>query len=407
MEQKRLENYAKLIARTGGNIQPGQVVYLYAQLDQPEFVELLVKECYECGAQRVFVEWGHQNLTRLNVQYCSEEVLSRVEPHEEVKWQQQRDTLPVKLYLLSEDPDGLNGIDQEKYSKASQKRSKVFKPYRDAMENKYQWCIAAVPGKEWAHKMFPDIPVEQAVERLWDAILTVSRVNDDPIAAWDHHNARLLSRCDYLNQLGLKRLHYTAANGTDLTVGLMDESLFLGGGETSLMGHYFNPNIPTEEVFTTPKRGEAEGIVYSSKPLSYRGQLIDDFSIRFEKGKAVEVKARQGEDLLKELIAMDEGAAYLGECALVPYDSPIRESELLFYNTLFDENAACHLALGMGFANCVENFEQYSLEECRKLGVNDSIIHEDFMIGTKDLSIDGIDREGNTIPIFRNGNWAF
>ncbi|MBR3843896.1 MAG: aminopeptidase, partial [Clostridia bacterium] len=246
-----------------------------------------------------------------------------------------------------------------------------------------------------------------AVEKLWETILTVCRVDDDPVLAWKNHNEALQKRCDYLNNLQLTKLHYTASNGTDLTVGLMEQALFLGGGETALNGNYFNPNIPTEEIFTTPKRGEAEGVVYSSKPLSYRGQVIDEFFIRFEQGKAVEVGAKVGEDLLKELIAMDEGAAYLGECALVPYDSPIRESELLFYNTLFDENAACHLALGMGFANCIQNFENLSLEDCRAMGVNDSIIHEDFMIGTKDLRIDGINRNGEIIPIFSDGNWAF
>ncbi len=407
MEQQRLQNYAKLIAQTGGNVQAGQEVFIYAQLDQPKFVEMLTEECYKCGAARVFVEWAHQNLTRLHVNYVTEERLSGVEPYEEAKWNWQKENLPVKIYLLSEDPDGLNGIDQAKFSKASQKRNKVFKPYRDAMENKYQWCIAAVPGVDWAKKMFPDLSAEDGVERLWQAILDVSRVTDDPIKAWDEHNADLLARCNYLNGLGLRQLHYTASNGTDLTVGLMEEALFLGGGETSLLGHYFNPNIPSEEVFTTPKKGQAEGVVYSSKPLSYRGEVIDEFSIRFEKGKAVEVHAKVGEDLLKELIGMDEGAAYLGECALVPYDSPIRNSELLFYNTLFDENAACHLALGMGFTNCVKDFEHRTLEECRALGVNDSIVHEDFMIGTVDLSIDGIDQDGNTIAIFRNGNWAF
>jgi aminopeptidase len=407
MNENRLQKYARLIAQKGGNIQKGQEVYLYAQLDQPQFVEMLVEECYKCGASRVFVEWGHQNLTRLHVKYVTEERLGAVEPYEEAKWQLQRDKLPVKIYLLSEDPDGLNGIDQAKYSKASQNRNRVFKPYRDAMENKYQWCIAAVPGKEWAEKVFPDAKGKEAVEKLWEAILEVSRVTDDPIGAWEEHNSDLKNRCDYLNGLGLKKLHYTASNGTDLTVGLMDETMFLGGGEVSLQGIPFNANIPTEEVFATPKRGEADGIVYSSKPLSYRGQVIDNFSIRFEKGKAVEVKAGLGEDLLKELIAMDEGASYLGECALVPYDSPIRNSELLFYNTLFDENAACHLALGMGFANCVRDFENRTLEECRKLGVNDSIIHEDFMIGTKDLAIDGIDKDGKEIAIFRDGNWAF
>lgn len=407
MNQERLRRYADLIARTGGNIQPGQEVIIYAQLDQPAFVEMLVEACYVCKAARVFVEWSHQNLTRLHLEHCTTEILSRVEPYEEAKWKQQQETLPVKIYLLSEDPDGLTGIDQEKYSISSQKRSAVFKPYRDAMENKYQWCIAAVPGKAWAHKIFPNCSIEQAEERLWEAILTVSRVTDDPVEAWHAHNSALQSRCDYCNSLGLRSLSYQSANGTDLTVGLIENALFLGGGERTLSGIYFNPNIPTEEVFTTPKRGEAEGIVYASKPLSYRGELIEDFSIRFHEGKAVEVKARKGEALLLELIHMDEGAAYLGECALVPYDSPIRQSELLFYNTLFDENAACHLALGMGFANCLQNFEQYSLDQCRQMGVNDSIIHEDFMIGTEDLSIDGIDVNGKHIPLFRKGNWAF
>ena len=407
MDKKHLQRYASLIAKVGGNVQKGQEVFLYADLDQPEFVAMVVEECYKLGAKRVFVEWSFQPLTRLHVTYCDEQTLSRVESFEEAKWQQQSKVLPVKIYLLSEDPDGLNGIDQEKYSKASQCRSKVFKPYRDEMENKYQWCIAAVPGVLWAKKIFPELSEEQAVEELWKAILTVSRVDDQAEISWEKHNTRLKNRCDYLNSLELRSLHYTASNGTDFTVGLMEQGMFLGGGETALNGICFNPNIPTEEIFTTPKRGEAEGVVYSSKPLSYRGQLIDNFYVRFEKGKAVEVGAETGESLLKELIAMDEGAAYLGECALVPYDSPIRESELLFFNTLFDENAACHLALGMGFANCVKNFETLSLDECRALGVNDSIVHEDFMIGTGDLGIDGVDRHGNIIPIFRNGNWAF
>ncbi len=407
MNKKRLQQYAALIAKVGANVQKDQEVYIYADLDQPEFVSMVSEECYKLGAKRVFVEWSYQPLIRLNVTYCRLETLSRVEPFEEAKWQQQTKVLPVKIYLLSEDPDGLNGIDQEKYSQASQCRSKVFKPYRDQMENKYQWCIAAVPGVLWAKKIFPELSDAQAVEKLWETILEVSRVDDDPISAWSVHNKDLQKRCDYLNGLGLKSLHYTASNGTDLTVGLMEQALFLGGGETALNGNYFNPNIPTEEIFTTPKKGEADGIVYSSKPLSYRGQVIDEFSIRFEKGKAVEVTAKIGEDLLKELIEMDEGAAYLGECALVPYDSPIRESELLFYNTLFDENAACHLALGMGFANCIREFETLSLDECRAMGVNDSIVHEDFMIGTNDLSIDGIDANGRIIPVFREGNWAF
>jgi len=214
-------------------------------------------------------------------------------------------------------------------------------------------------------------------------------------------------RCDYLNSLNIRSLHYTADNGTDLTVGMIPEGEWKGGGDTSLQGIFFNPNIPTEECFITPMKGEAEGIVYSTKPLSYRGQLIDKFWIRFEGGKAVDSGAEQGADLLKTMLAMDEGAAYLGECALVPQHSPICESGILFYNTLFDENAACHLAMGMGFADTIKDFENKTLEECRELGVNDSMIHEDFMIGCDSMNIDAVCADGSTVAIFRDGNWAF
>ena len=282
-----------------------------------------------------------------------------------------------------------------------------MKPYIDQRENKQQWCIAAVPGAAWAKKVFPGLPKGKAIEKLWEAILHTARVNDDPVKAWEAHNANLKARCDYLNSLGIKSLHYTADNGTDLTVGLIKESRFCGGGDTSLQGIYFNPNIPTEECFISPKRGEAEGIVYSTKPLSYQGQLIDNFFMRFEGGKVVESGAEKGAELLATLIAMDEGAAYLGECALVPEASPIAESGLLFYNTLFDENAACHLAIGMGFADTIVDFQNKTLDECRELGINDSMVHEDFMIGCSSMNIDATTFDGKVVPIFKNGNWAF
>jgi aminopeptidase len=226
-------------------------------------------------------------------------------------------------------------------------------------------------------------------------------------SAWKAHNEDLARRCAYLNDLGITELEYHSSNGTNFKVGMIEDAEFKGGGENSLLGHFFNPNIPTEEVFISPKRGVAEGIVYSTKPLSYQGQLIENFSIRFEGGKVVEVHAEKNEALLQKLISMDEGASYLGECALVPYNSPIQNSGLLFYNTLFDENAACHLALGMGFADTIKNFENYTLDECRAKGINDSMVHEDFMIGSADLSIDAHTRDGRTVPIFRDGNWAF
>ena len=408
MNKTRLKKYAALIAKCGVNVQKGQEVIISADLDQPEFVKLLVDECNKAGAKRVRVEWGYQPLTKSHVKYCSEKVLSTLEEWEIQKWEHQAEVLPCKIYLLSEDPDGLKGMNQKKFAKTSAARSKIIKPIRNKMENKYQWCIAAVPGKGWAKKVFPGERTSVAMEKLWEAILSTSRVYDDPILEWKNHNESLAGRCEYLNSLGIKELEYKAKNGTDLRVGLIPDALFCAGGEKAAgSGIYFNPNIPTEETFTSPKKGEAEGIVYSSLPLSYGGQLIENFWMRFEGGKVVEVGAEKNVELLREMIAMDEGAAYLGECALVPYSSPIRESGILFYNTLFDENAACHLAIGRGFSNVLRDYENLSDEEAKAKGINDSITHVDFMIGTSDLSIVAITHDGRRVEIFRDGEWAF
>ena len=407
MKKTVLKSYAKLIATMGVNVQKGQEVFIAAELDQPEFVKMVAEECYRAGAKRVVVDWSYQPLDKIQVRWRSQKNLGTVADWEEARWKHYVDEIPCRIYLVSEDPDGMRGVNQEKMAKAQQAKYKVIKPYRDQLENKYQWCIAAVPGVAWAKKLFPNLSKAQAVEKLWEAILDASRVNEDPIAAWKAHNDDLAARCAYLNSLNIETLVYKSSNGTDLRVGMIPEAEFKGGGEYSLNNIFFNPNIPTEEVFISPMRGKAEGIVYSTKPLSYQGQLIENFSVRFEGGKAVEVHAEKNEELLKKLISMDEGAAYLGECALVPYDSPIQKSGLLFYETLFDENAACHLALGMGFADTIKDFDKYTLEECRKMGVNDSMIHEDFMIGAADLDIDAVTRDGKTVPIFRKGNWAF
>lgn len=407
MKKTVLRKYASLIANVGARVKKGQEVMIYAELDQPEFVKMLTEECYKAGAKRVDIEWSYQPLTKTHVRYRSVRTLSEMLDWEVEKLKRRVKVLPVMIYLLSEDPDGLNGMNQQKYSKGTQARYKIIKPFRDEMENKYQWCIAAVPGVEWAKKVFPGCRKSEAVEKLWEAILTTSRCTDDPVEEWNRHNENLKSKCDYLNSLDIESLHYKSSNGTDFTVGLIDGSEFAGGGEYTLSGNYFNPNIPSEEVFISPERGKAEGVVYSVMPLSYRGELIDNFSIRFENGKAVEVHAEKNEDLLKELINMDEGAAYLGECALVPFDSPIRNSGILFYNTLFDENAACHLALGEGFSQCIKGNESMTLEECRAKGINKSMIHEDFMIGAEDLDITAVTRDGREVPVFRNGNWAF
>ncbi len=408
MNKLQLRRYAKLLAKTGINVKKGQWVIVQAQLDQPEFVEMVVEELYRAGAGKVTLEWSHQPLAGLHYKYQTTQSLSEMQKWEIEKWEYKSKELPCMLYLESEDPDGLKGIDQEKFTSVRSARGKIIKPYRDSMENKYQWCIAAVPGKAWAKKVFPNLNVLQATEKLWDAILKASRADGaDPVRDWANHNDEIARRCDYLNRLGLQALEYKSSNGTDFKVGLIDGSFFMGGGEETLNGAYFNPNIPTEEIFISPKAGDAEGIVYSTKPLSYQGELIEDFSVRFENGKVAEVKAKKNVELLKKMISMDEGASMLGECALIPYDSPINNSGILFYNTLFDENASCHLALGHGFTNCVKDFDRMTREELTQLGINDSLIHVDFMIGSRDLEITGITKRGTRVPIFTNGNWAF
>ena len=407
MKKSILREYAKLIVTCGINVQKGQEVIIYADLDQPEFVQMVVEEAYKRKAKKVTVEWRYQPLEKVHVRYQSVKTLGAVTEWQKAKQEYMCEVIPCRIHIVSEDPDGLKGINMTKVSKARQLSYPILKPYRDRRENKEQWCIAAVPGKAWAKKVFPELRTSAAMEKLWEAILFTSQVTDDPIKAWEEHNADLQARCDYLNSLNIRSLHYTAANGTDLTVGMIEESCWRGGGDTTLQGIFFNPNIPTEECFISPKRGQAEGIVYSTKPLAYRGQLIDNFFFRFEAGKVVECGAEKGEDVLKTIVEMDEGAAYLGECALVPQKSPICESGILFYNTLFDENAACHLAIGMGFADTIKDFQDKTLEECRELGINDSMIHEDFMIGCDSMNIDATCADGSVVAIFRNGNWAF
>lgn len=407
MQQERLQKYARLIVKCGLNVQKGQEVLVRCGLDQPEFVAMCVEECYKLGAERVKVEWSYMPVTKLHYDHRTLESLSEVTEVEKAEWQRKVDKLTCTLWLDSDDPDGLNGADSEKIANANMARFPIIKPYREALENKYQWCIAAVPGKEWAQKIFPDLPCDKAVERLWEAILTASRVDDDPIAAWEKHNAELARHCKLLNGYNFTCLEYKSANGTDFKVGLNPRGRFAGGGETTLGTKiYFNPNIPSEEVFTSPLSGSAEGKVVATKPLSYQGKLIENFWIRFENGKVAEVHAEKNQDVLEKMVAMDEGASRLGEVALIAYNSPINNLGILFYNTLFDENASCHLALGRGFNECLCGFENMTVEECKAAGVNDSMIHVDFMIGSADMSIVGVTKDGKRIKVFEKGNWA-
>ena len=407
MDRRKLQKYAELIVKKGLNLDQGQEVLLLASLDQPEFVRTVVELCYRAGAGRVLVQWKDDPVEKLHLTYRSEKALSRLDSWElaKLKWRTRK--LPALLWLDSDDPDAMDGIDQGKRARAQMARFPKIKPFRDAMEGKFQWCIAGIPGKNWAKKVFPALPAKKAVEKLWEAILTASRAESgDPCENWDEHNRTIHRRAEKLNSFRFDSIEYKAGNGTDFRVGLIPEAQFLGGSETDRSGRVFNPNIPSEEIFTSPMRGKAEGLLVSSKPLSWQGTLIEDFSISFEGGKVVQVHAKKGEEALKRMIAMDEGASFLGEIALISWDSPINNSGILFYNTLFDENACCHVALGRGFENCIRSYESFSLDEIHRMGINDSMIHVDFMIGTPDLQITGITRDGKKVRIFRNGNWV-
>lgn len=409
MKKSILKSYANLLIKTGLNVQPGQTVEILASLDQPEFVKMCVEEAYKAKAKNVKVRWSYQPISKVIINKTKLDVLSSVNEETKVMWETREKELPCMLYLLSDDPDGLNGVNSEKYAKSRQAISKIIKPIRNNMENKYQWCIAGVPGVAWAKKLFPNLSKKQAVEKLWEAILSTSRVTENPNEAWSEHNKDLAKRCDYLNSLHIKLLHYVSvSNNTDFKVGMLENVLWEGGSEKALGSNIiFNPNIPSEECFTSPKKGVIDGVVHSSKPLSYNGQVIDDFSITFKDGKAISWTAKTNENVLKQIIQADETSCYLGECALIPFDSPISNSGILFYETLYDENASCHLALGMGFTNLVKDYEKYTQKELFDMGINDSAIHVDFMIGTRDLSIVAETFDGKTVQIFKDGNWAF
>ena len=407
--QEVLKSYARLIVRSGANVRPGQTVLLFIAVEQAPFAALLTEECYLAGAKKVQLEWQSDPISRLHFQYADQEVLSEVLPWEEAKARQMTVDLPCRIFIESEDPDALAGISPEKISAVGQSRARVLKPYRDAIDGKHQWTIAALPSEKWAQKCFPEDSVEAAMEKLWDAILATVRVDgiSDPVAAWQAHTDFISEKAAWLNSQHFRHLRYHSANGTDFTVELIPDARWEGAAAVnSLNGARYIPNMPTEEIFTSPLAGSCEGTLFATKPLSWNSQLIEDFSIHFEKGRAVSCKAGKGQALLEQMLKMDECSDMLGEVALVPKESPVNRCGFLFYETLFDENACCHVALGAGFKEVLPDGDDLTTAEAQQRGVNDSIIHVDFMVGSEDLAIDGIRADGSSAPIFRNGTWA-
>ncbi len=406
----KLQEYAQLLINVGLNVQKDQYVVISSQVDCAYFARMCIAAAYEAGAKQVIMNWNDDFATRQYYLNAADEVFDQVFP-----WEAERPIGLLKkgacfLTIAARDPENLKGVDPERIARANIASGKANEEFSiEMMNSAVQWCIASMPVPSWAKKVFPDLSKSRAVEKLWEAILSCSRaLEGDPQENWRQHNLELKSRAEALNAMGLVALEYSSANGTDLRVGLIPEALFLGGAERCpVNGVMYDPNIPSEELFITPRAGEAEGIVYATRPLAFQGVLIEDFWLRFAGGRVVELHAEKNEDALRTLVEMDEGSAMLGECALVPYMSPIRESGILFYNTLFDENAACHLALGRGYSSNIRDYEKYSLDELRAMGVNDSMVHEDFMIGSADLAVTGVTASGERIPIFRDGGWAF
>jgi aminopeptidase len=404
-----LSEYAKLCVKVGINLQKGQPLVINAPIEGADFVRLVAKHAYAAGAKQVHVNWNDETLAKLKYENAPMEVFENFP-----KWHADSLDEFAKdgagfLSIYSEDPELLKEIDPKKIAANSKAASMALKKFRKCtMNNINSWCVVSIPTKRWATKVFPNVSEEEAMEKLWDAIFKANRMDlEDPIKAWEEHIKDTEEKVKFLNENKFKKLYYKSLNGTDLEIELPEGHIWAGGGDYNSKDIFFVANMPTEEVFTMPLKTGVNGVVYSTKPLNYGGNLIDNFKLTFENGKVVDFEAKRGYEVLKDLLSLDEGAKHLGEAALVPYDSPISNSNIIFLNTLFDENASCHLALGKAYPTNIKGGENMTDEELEKKGVNDSLTHVDFMVGSKDLSIVGETKDGEKVQIFKDGNWAF
>lgn len=405
-----LKKYADFIVRVGCNVQPGQVLLIRCPLEAAPLARLCVRSGFEAGARDVQVDWSDNTVSRTRMELGAEEALSDFKP-----WQLRRyldyaesEGGVCVLHLIADDPEVYAGLDPAKLSRINAAQRRYMEPWREyTMNDRVQWSIAAMPSGPWAKKMFPDMDEDAAVETLWQLIFDVCRVTGgDPVAEWQAHLARLTELKDKMNALDLESVHFESSNGTDLTVGLAEQARWESASSRSERGVVFLPNIPTEEVFTAPHKDRVDGVVYGTKPYVFNGQLIKGFRVTFKDGKVIEHGAEQGEELLGQLLDTDEGARRIGEVALVPASSPINRSGALFYSTLFDENAACHIAFGASYPGTTVDGTRLSKEELLARGMNQSSLHEDVMIGAEDSHITGLCRDGRTVELFRDGVWV-
>ena len=405
---EKLTRYAELAVNVGVNIQPGQQLYIAASIDSATLVRKITKQAYEAGARQVHVDWNDDEISRLRYELAPEDSFSEFPAWKVQEREQLADQGAAFISIISQSPDLLKGIDSKRIAAFQKASGTALKKYRQYVQSdKISWTVLASPSKAWASKVFPELPEEQQVDALWDAIFKAVRADlADPIQEWIKHDELLHKKVDYLNDKKYAKLHYSSPK-TALEVALPKGHLWCGAGSVNEKGHTFMANMPTEEVFTVPEKTGVNGYVSSTKPLSYGGNIIDDFKITFENGKIVDITAAEGETVLKELVATDEGSHFLGEVALVPHQSPISNSNILFYNTLFDENASNHFAIGSAYAFCIEGGKTMSQEELLAHGLNQSITHVDFMVGSEEMDIDGVLADGTREPLFRGGNWSF
>ncbi|MDD6468259.1 MAG: aminopeptidase [Erysipelotrichaceae bacterium] len=409
VSENQLRKYAKLAVKMGVNVQKGQLLVISADVRDHEFVALCVEEAYKAGAGQVYVNWSSEHDALCNYQYMTKEALSDIPQWKYDQRKYAQDKGGCFLNVMSSTPGLLKGIDSEKIMAAQLAASKMFMPLQSyTMNNEGQWSIVALPSSGWAKKVFPDLSEEEGIAKLWEAILMSVRVSEDndPIAEWEHHNEQVLHYSKVLNEQNFKALHFKNKLGTDLTVELVKNHVWAGGCEKAGNGAIFNPNMPTEENFCMPAKYGTNGRVVATKPLSYQGTLIDGFVLEFKDGKVVNYHAEKEMQALKNLVEFDEGSSYLGEVALISYDSPINNTGILFYNTLFDENASCHLALGRAYPMNVKGGTEMTEEQLKEAGANFSMTHVDFMFGSSDMHVEGIKEDGSTVTVFEAGNFV-
>lgn len=409
MDNKLLEKYAQFTVKTAVNVQKGQTLLVNCPIEAAFFARLCTKAAYEAGAKEVVVNYNDEQINRLKMEHTELDVLCDIKPwilESYMNYYEKEDGCCM-LSILARDPEIYKGLDAAKVGKSMQEKSKALKPWHDlVMGGKIPWSIAAIPTEKWAAKIFGENDKDK-IEKLWQAIFDVCRVSGgDPVAQWEIHVEKLHACRNFLNESRFSALHLKSANGTDVIIGLPENHLWGGAREISTTGIPYLPNVPTEEVFTAPHSHNVNGTVKSSMPYVYNGNLIEGISVRLKDGLVVEYSAEKGNELLEQMFIADEGAKRLGEIALVPANNPIRKTGLLFYNTLFDENAACHIAFGASYPDTIENGASMTVEERKEKGMNDSLIHEDIMIGTEDMDIDGINADGSKTALFRNGNWV-